>query len=192
MRPKNVNDLQILWAIRDIPADLITFEERSILNLLLSIIGNNEYCYYSLDELVEKFGASYSTFKRLLKSLTSKKFIQTIRPEKQGRGQNNHYILNYEVILNTAKGVYETPLLIQKEVYETPLNERRGSVQNEKGVCVTPAYKEKKDIKEIHKNKESKSISLFEKKNPYELTQTAKFWGPGHPDYDRSKNKHQN
>lgn len=152
MRPKGYSDLNILWAIRDLPSDLISWNERSVLWFLLSIIGNNESCIRTINQLSDKCGLSRSSLIRHLNSLVKSKFIQIYRPRNQGRGQANEYFLNYETILSaiklSTKGIKLTPFVEESMSNRHPLNEESMSNLKNKGVRLKPHRYIKKDIKE--------------------------------------------
>lgn len=98
MRPKGVNDLQVMWAVRDIPSFLITFDQKSILLLFLSVIGNREYCDYSLPELCEIFSIKRTRLKSIINFL-DKRFLIIERSRLKGRSNTNQYRLDYRAIL---------------------------------------------------------------------------------------------
>jgi AraC-like DNA-binding protein len=132
-RPKGINDLQVLWAIRDISSDLITFEERGLLWALLSIIGNRESTWYSIDQLSKLLGCSSRFLQYKFKSLEKLNLIQVKRPSCNGRGYANEYSLNYYEILDQQKGAQNAPISKEKGASDAPLTEKRVHQAFQKG-----------------------------------------------------------
>ncbi len=114
-KPQHISDLDILWAIRDIPAPLLTMNIKSVLFTMLATIGNchNEWYYHSYQQWAEKIGCSPRSLPKLMQSLEDMNFILIKRPNYYGNGDSNEYKLNYEFILRTAEHFREqrTPTL---------------------------------------------------------------------------------
>lgn len=102
-RPQNISDLDILWAIRDIPKSILCNTQKGILCMLLACIGNNSSCYYNMDQLINILGLSLTPMRNQLHELEDRMFIKITRPAKYYRGAANEYSLNYELILSTGK-----------------------------------------------------------------------------------------
>lgn len=105
IRPEGYSDLDIIWAIRDIPSDILCIKLKSILYTFVAIIGNstNEYYYKSLDDLGAIIGISGRRLQPLLHTLEELDFLKIKRPKKYLKGLTNEYKLNYLAILQASK-----------------------------------------------------------------------------------------
>jgi hypothetical protein len=165
MRPQGVNDLQVLWAIRDIPTSLITFEQRSLLYYFLSVLGNYEKCYYSISQLAKNTGMSKRWLTYRLKELEESKFLNINRPCNQGRGMANEYTLNYSLILqflnkgaqNAIKDAKSASFDDNKGAESAYLNPKRVHKTTQKGADSAP-HRYKQDI---NKRKEREPLPDF-------------------------------
>ena len=158
MRPKDVSDLDVMWAIRDIPAFLIDLKQKGILYTLLAIIGNKEYCCYSQPEFAEILGTSVKTLKREIAHLETN-FLRVDR--SIGRTFRNKYYLEYDLILFCGNRVNLT-LLKNKQVKLTSFKEEIRSTWPTGEVNLTLPYKiSNKDIHIKQEREESLSPSLF-------------------------------
>lgn len=111
-RPKNISDLNIIWAIRDIPKSILNLKLKGVLCMLVSIIGNSdsEYYYHSQFDLSKKFGCSIRSVPGYMNYLEEIGFISIKRPFHYTDGDSNEYKLNYEFILETASKFHaQTP-----------------------------------------------------------------------------------
>jgi hypothetical protein len=102
-RPQGISDLNILWAIRDIPRSILNSTRKGILCMFVAIIGNNESCKYSQKELEDKLGSSERTIQDQVIYLEDAGFLTIIRPLSYIAGERNEYFLNYKFIIDTAK-----------------------------------------------------------------------------------------
>jgi hypothetical protein len=104
IRPEGYTDLDLLWAIRDIPSSILCIKLKSILYSFVAIIGNstNEWYYKSLDDLGDIIGISGRRLQGLLHQLENFGFLLIKRPAKYNRGITNEYQLNYHLILSTG------------------------------------------------------------------------------------------
>jgi len=105
IRPDEYSDLDIIWAIRDIPKSILNIKLKSILYTFVALIGNstNEWHYKSLDDLAEIIGIHKSNLSALLYAIEDLDFLKIKRPAKYLKGMSNEYQLNYELIVQTAK-----------------------------------------------------------------------------------------
>lgn len=180
MRPAGINDLQVSWAIRDIPSSILEFKYKGLLWGLLSIIGNNESCYYSQSQLVKILGIGERTLQDHLYHLRDKKFISITAPDRKGRGYANEYLLNYSLIMEfsnkDAKAAGLPVKLSTKHADSASLSYNKHA----DSACITEISTQKttkkhadsasQDIQQdIHKSRESKTasaspppLSLFE------------------------------
>jgi DNA-binding MarR family transcriptional regulator len=156
MRPEGVNDLEVIWAIRNIPQSIISkANELCLLFLFVSIIGNRPSCWYNLDQLSEKARLSKNTLKKVLKSLLDKNLISIKKPEKYGRGISSEYTLNYQKILNASKTPVDNSE--QKGSNSDAFNEERDQNLNKKESNSDPLER----YKERHKEKRGEKPSFF-------------------------------
>lgn len=109
-KPENISDLDILWAIRDIPSKILDIKLKSILYTFVALIGNsqNEWYYKSHIELAEIIGISARRLPKLLNQLEDLNLLFINRPKLYLKGDSNEYKLNYHLILSTAKMVRVT------------------------------------------------------------------------------------
>lgn len=112
MRTQGITDLDIIWAIRDIPRYILPIKLKSVLYTLVSLIGNSpkEWFYHSHYDLSEKIGSSLRRTPDLLNSLECLDFIFIKRPAHYTKGDSNEYKLNYELIIETANRFREQML----------------------------------------------------------------------------------
>lgn len=153
MRPEGINDFDVMRAIRYIPTNLVTHHcEVAILKFILESSGNNQHCWYAIDQIASILRYSRSSIQRHTRSLIKKNLLFVKYPEKQGRGTANIYSVNYELILtlgfpnkkpvdNCEKRVSERPPSEEKGVRETP---ERGSERPPKK-AIQESKKEKKE-----------------------------------------------
>lgn len=152
LRPKGINDLHVLWAIRDIPSSFLNLAEKGALCLFSAIIGNKPSCAMSFPELAEIMGNSPRNLRYIFNKLENKKFIFVTRHNILGRGKNNTYQLNYELILsfsnkaniasfneNGEKNGAKIALLPDEIGQNTSLNEAK--------IAVASIEREERDIK---------------------------------------------
>lgn len=105
IRPAAYSDLDIIWAIRDIPKKILDIKLKSVLYTFVALIGNstNEWYYKGLDDLAEIIGMQKRRLPSLLYKLEDSDFLLINRPKKYLKGMTNEYQLNYELIVQTAK-----------------------------------------------------------------------------------------
>lgn len=96
-------DLNIIWAIRDIPRHILNSSQKGILTMLLVTIGKNKKCHFSMKQLQDKLGSNERTLREQLHYLEEKDFIKIIRPETYKNGECNEYSVNIEHILLIRK-----------------------------------------------------------------------------------------
>jgi AraC-like DNA-binding protein len=101
-RPKGISDLDILWAIRDIPKSILNSSRKGILSMFIAIIGQNERCTYSMAELEDKLGCTDRSLRENFHYLEEINFLIIERPSHYVKGAVNHYKINYEKILEEA------------------------------------------------------------------------------------------
>lgn len=102
-RPSKINDLDILWAIRDIPRHELSITKKGILSMFLACIGNRGTCHYNLDQLQEIMGIGQTGLRENLYWLEEKGYLKITRPAQYKRGAANEYSLNYELIISIAE-----------------------------------------------------------------------------------------
>ena len=168
MRPEGINDLQVMWAIRDIPADIITPNERLLLFILVTTIGNKGSCYDSVSDFANKTGLSERTIQYGLKSLSNKKLIKIKAPKLNGRGYANEYFLNYFAILGHSERVQDLHPSMEKGAGAAPITPERVQNLQKKGAGAAPR---EKDI-DIHKSREEEPAVLQPEKPEQKRDQT--------------------
>jgi hypothetical protein len=97
-----LNDLHMIWAIRDISSSILDFKKKGILCLFVACIGKKKFCWRSMDQLAEIFGKSERRLREEFHCLEDMNFLIIDRPPIYSRGLSNHYSLNRELILETA------------------------------------------------------------------------------------------
>lgn len=105
IRPEHLSDLDIIWAIRDIPTKVLCIKLKSILYTFVSLIGNstNEYYYKSHEDLAPIIGISSRRLPALLDKLENLKFLKIKRPKNYTKGDSNEYKLLYLNIIKEAE-----------------------------------------------------------------------------------------
>ena len=101
-KPKQISDLNILWAIRDIPRSILNLSQKGILSMFLAIMGNKSSFSLSMKELENKIGLTDANLIKQLHLLEDRCFIKINRPANYVKGQANEYFLNYVFILELA------------------------------------------------------------------------------------------
>lgn len=99
-RPEGISDLQILWAIRDIPKSILNLSQKGILAMFLAAIGNREYLFGDLKDLVNIFGLSERRLPAHFHTLEELDFIHIKRPRHYKMKETNEYRMNYVKILS--------------------------------------------------------------------------------------------
>jgi hypothetical protein len=104
IRPQGYSDLDLIWAVRDIPSKILCIKLKSIIYTFIALIGNSEsqWYYKSLPDLSEAIGISGRRLQDLLHKLEELGFIFINRPKKYLKGMSNEYQLNYQLILSTG------------------------------------------------------------------------------------------
>lgn len=102
-RPKDISDLSVLWAIRDIPRSILNASQKGILCMFLACIGNKGFCYYSIKQLQDILGIGHTQIFSKLSYLENMNFLIVKRPPKYTKGSANEYRLNYKLIMETAR-----------------------------------------------------------------------------------------
>lgn len=112
IRPKNISDLDLIWAIRDIPKHILCIKLKCVLYTFVSLIGNskNEWYYKSIPSLANLMGYNDRRLPALLNQLEDLGFIFINRPASYKKGNTNEYKLNYNLILSTADDFREQSL----------------------------------------------------------------------------------
>lgn len=164
MRPKGVNDLLVLWAIRDIPSAILTLPEKGILFLFSAIIGNKKHCDFSFSQLIEIMGASERGLRDYFKILEKKKFLLVKRSGTLGRGKTNKYQLNYGLILSFSNEANSALLAKINEANSAVLEDeiRQNPYPNKANPAGASIERDKRDIK----SREGK-LSLIVNENSY-------------------------
>lgn len=103
MKKREINDLEILWAIRDIPKSILNLQRKGILLIFAACIGENEFCYYTMKQLQEKMGASERSLRDHFHYLEERGFLIIHRPKRYKNKDANQYSLNFNLIINCAK-----------------------------------------------------------------------------------------
>jgi hypothetical protein len=105
IRPSEYSDLDIIWAIRDIPSHILCIKLKSVLYTFVALIGNstNEWYYKSAEDLAAKIGISRRRLQPLLCCLEDLNFLHINRPKKYLKGLTNEYKLNYLAIVKASK-----------------------------------------------------------------------------------------
>ncbi|MHB9161375.1 MAG: hypothetical protein ACYC6W_10920 [Nitrosotalea sp.] len=163
MRPKDVNDLQIMWAIRDIPATILNLNQKALLFILATLIGNNEDCWYKSKNLCEKLGVSRHTLHRLLSHLEKQNLIFIDRPDHYTHNINNRYRLNYEQLLGIKPPKSYPQSCItgdtQHESHVSPVSKSCITGEQVMYQNCTPYIRKKKDNKKYKKRDSAASHS---------------------------------
>lgn len=153
-RPDQVNDLQVSWAIREIPPSILEFKYKGLLWGLLSIIGNKLSCRYSQPQLADILGVSERQLQYLLAHLKDKKFIFIKEPKVKGRGYGNEYFLNYTLILSFENKHAQFASLEDESTQSMrPLDDKRTQKTSKKDAQF--AYPRK--TRDIHKSRERRA-----------------------------------
>lgn len=114
VRQKNISDLDIIWAIRDIPKSIINLPRKGILLIFVSLIGNRKSIKCGLKSLENSMGASERQLRDQFNSLEEIGFLLIKRPKTYVKGLVNEYGINYELLLSAAEYYRE-----QKVGYES-------------------------------------------------------------------------
>jgi hypothetical protein len=113
---KEVNSIKLLHAIRQIPATLISANEKYILTIILSCINIDNITWHSMDIIAEFACVSRWTISRHIKTLEDKKFISIVKPNHYTHDETNHYSLNIDLILSFSVDKSRSKLLHDPKV----------------------------------------------------------------------------
>jgi hypothetical protein len=103
-KPENITDLDLFWAIRDIPSSILCIKLKSILYAFVALIGNSkkEWYFKSHESLAEIIGIKVRRLPNFLNMLEELNFLLIKRPKNYLKGNTNEYKLNYKKILSTG------------------------------------------------------------------------------------------
>lgn len=97
------NTLHLLWAIRDMPKNVVNGYEKIILFVLLSCAGSNNSSWHTQKSLCEMCSLGETSLKKYTKSLEQKKLITIERPAHYTHYSNNKYQLSVDLIMTYSK-----------------------------------------------------------------------------------------
>lgn len=100
---KRITDLNVLWAIRDIPSSILNTKQKGILAMLMACIGTRKNTNWQMKNLEEKLGGKERTLRDHFHYLEDLQFLEVTRPKTYKKGETNEYSLNKEKIIEAAQ-----------------------------------------------------------------------------------------
>jgi hypothetical protein len=100
---RQITDLEVLWAIRDIPSVILNTKKKGILAMFVACIGMHKNTRWKMKNLENRLGGSERRLRDSFHDLEELGFLIVVRPKTYKRGETNEYYLDYEAIIEAAR-----------------------------------------------------------------------------------------